>query len=67
MSKEQTILTLKEAAGRQKVCCKTLRRDIDIGKLRAFRIGRQLRIRESALEEYQKRLEDDFVSGGLIK
>lgn len=61
----QPIFTLQEAAQLLKVCVKTLRRVIDHGMLKTFKVGRQWRIRASAIDEYQQRLEDDFVSANL--
>ncbi len=57
-------LTLREAADSLRVCEKTLRREIDKGDLLAFKLGRQWRLRPKAIEDYQKRRENDFRSNG---
>ena len=61
---ESLVYTLKEAAKRLGVCTKTLRREIDAGRLKAFFVGRQLRIRAAELEAYMKRGEDQYARGG---
>ena len=48
-------LSLKEAGGILGVCVRTVRREIDRGRLAAFRVGRSLRIRMSELRRYMER------------
>ena len=46
------LLTLKETAQGLKTSPKTVRRRIEEGKLRAFKVGGQIRIREEDLQAY---------------
>lgn len=48
---------LPQAAKMLGVCTATMRREIDRGKLRAFKIGRVYRVRVAELHAYLKRLE----------
>lgn len=45
-------VTIKEAAAMLSICERTIRREIDRGRLRAYRIGRAIRIRVSDIEAY---------------
>lgn len=47
-------VSLREASCRLGVCVRTVRREIDRGRLRAFRVGRNLRIRLSELRQYME-------------
>jgi excisionase family DNA binding protein len=47
-----TIPTIAHALG---VCTKTVRREIQSGALKAFRVGRQIRITSSAYADYLNR------------
>ena len=49
---EDRLLTVNDVAERLQVHPITVRRHIKAGKLRAVRVGRSVRIREAALEEY---------------
>ncbi|HEY3318907.1 MAG TPA: excisionase family DNA-binding protein [Planctomycetota bacterium] len=60
---ERRCLCLEEAAKDVGVCRKTLKREIEAGRLRAFRVGRQYRIRSAELEAYMKRAELRFAGG----
>jgi excisionase family DNA binding protein len=62
-----TILTLKEAAASLKVCVKTILRLIERHDIKAFKVGRQWRIRVSAILEYQTRYEEDFLAEGQTR
>lgn len=46
------MLTLTEVAGRLNVSIETVRRLIKNGKLKAIKVGNQLRVSEEALAEY---------------
>jgi excisionase family DNA binding protein len=46
---------LREAAKVLSVCVRTVRREIERGRLIAFRVGRSLRIRVSDLRRYMER------------
>ena len=48
-------VSLKEAGRILHVCVRTLRREIQRGRLIAFRVGRTLRIRMSELQRYIER------------
>lgn len=47
-------VTIEEAAAMLSVCDRTIRREIDRGRLRASRIGRAIRIRVADIEAYLK-------------
>lgn len=49
---EEQCVSLKEAGRILGVCVRTVRREIDRGKLAAFRVGRNLRIKLSELRRY---------------
>ena len=49
-----TILSLEEVAKMLKVSERTVQREVAAGKLKAFRVGRSLRFRVEAVEEYMK-------------
>lgn len=49
---EEAILTIKEAAARAKVGTQKIRRDIDGGRLKAYKVGWQWLINEGDLIEY---------------
>ena len=49
---DERLLTVNDVAARLQVHPITVRRHIKAGKLRAVRVGRSVRIREAALEEY---------------
>lgn len=63
MNLQQGLLTLREAAMLLRICMKKLRGIIAKGELKAFKVGRQWRIRVAALEEYQAMLEAKFAGG----
>jgi len=48
-------VSLSRAAEKLDVCVRTVRREIDRGRLAAFRVGRSLRIRMSELRRYMER------------
>jgi excisionase family DNA binding protein len=52
-------VSLREAASVLGVCVRTVRREIDRGKLFALRVGRSLRVRISELRRY---MESEAVS-----
>lgn len=47
-----TVLTVQEAAWVARVCPRTIRAEIDSGRLRARRLGRTIRILKTELSEY---------------
>lgn len=47
-------VSLREAGRILGVCVRTVRREIDRGKLLAIRVGRSLRIRVSELQRYMR-------------
>lgn len=49
---DERCVSLKEAARLLHVCVRTLRREIERGRLSAFRVGRSLRIKLSELRRY---------------
>ena len=51
---ERECLSLQEASCRLGVCVRTIRREIDRGRLPAFRVGRNLRIQLSELRRYME-------------
>lgn len=51
MSQDQ-LLTLQQVADRLQVSMSTVRRLVDAGKLKAVRIGRNLRVRPEDLSKY---------------
>lgn len=51
-------VSIREAAEMVGVCAMTLKREIDRGHLRGFKIGRTWRIRVAELESYLKRSEE---------
>jgi excisionase family DNA binding protein len=53
----QLAVDLAEAARLIGVSAKTMRREIDRGRLRAFKVGRLVRVRTAELQAYLKRLE----------
>jgi excisionase family DNA binding protein len=50
-----TYLSLKDAGCRVRVCERTLRRAIEAGELRAYHVGRLVRIAEPDLAEFVER------------
>lgn len=52
---DERCVSLKEAARLLQVCVRTLRREIERGRLSAFRVGRSLRIKLSELRRYMNR------------
>jgi excisionase family DNA binding protein len=48
-------VSLRDAAGRLDVCVRTVRREVERGRLSAFRVGRSMRIRISELRRYMER------------
>lgn len=52
---EQECVSLREASRLLGVCVRTIRREIDRGRLAAFRVGRNLRIKTSELQRYMER------------
>jgi len=53
---EQECVSLREASRLLGVCVRTIRREIDRGRLSAFRVGRRnLRIKLSELRRYMER------------
>jgi excisionase family DNA binding protein len=52
---EEECVSLREASRLLGVCVRTIRREIDRGRLPAFRIGRNLRIKPSELQRYTER------------
>jgi len=62
MTQPDPILTIAQAAERLQVSQQTIRREIADGRLAAVSIRRLWRIREAALREYLRRLEDDHQS-----
>jgi excisionase family DNA binding protein len=55
------VLSLAEAAAALGICGRSLKREVDHGRLRAFKIGRQWRVRVSEIDAYTKRLEAEFA------
>lgn len=53
-SMESECVSLSRAAKILGVCVRTVRREVDRGRLRAFRVGRNLRIRLSELRRYME-------------
>ena len=53
--REVECVSLREASRILRVCIRTVRREIDRGRLSAFRVGRNLRIRTSELQRYMER------------
>jgi excisionase family DNA binding protein len=51
---ERECVSLREASFRLSVCVRTVRREIDRGRLRAFRVGRNLRVSLSELRRYME-------------
>lgn len=51
---EERCVSLRQAARILGVCVRTVRREIDRGKLLAIRVGRSLRIRMSELRRYME-------------
>lgn len=49
------VLTMKQAAKIMNVHTLTVRREIERGNLKAFPVGKSIRIRESVLKEYMNR------------
>jgi excisionase family DNA binding protein len=52
---EDRCLSLREASRLLGVCVRTVRREIERGRLIAFRVGRSLRIKMSELRRYMER------------
>jgi excisionase family DNA binding protein len=52
---ERECVSLREASRLLGVCVRTIRREIDRGRLSAFRVGRNLRIKLSELQRYMER------------
>jgi len=52
---EQECVSLRDASRLLGVCVRTVRREIDRGRLSAFRVGRNLRIKLSELRRYMER------------
>ena len=52
---ERECVSLREASRLLGVCVRTVRREIDRGRLSAFRVGRNLRIKLSELRRYMER------------
>lgn len=52
---EERCMSLREASRLLGVCVRTVRREIERGRLIAFRVGRSLRIRMSELRRYMER------------
>ncbi len=61
----EVLYTLKEAAKRNIVSVRTIRREIDRRGIPIVRVGRQIRIPESSMESLRK--QDGNVNGVLIK
>jgi excisionase family DNA binding protein len=51
---EDRCVSLQEAGKRLSVCVRTVRREIDRGRLNAFRVGKIWRIRMSELQRYME-------------
>ncbi|MBA3834151.1 MAG: helix-turn-helix domain-containing protein [Chthoniobacterales bacterium] len=51
---EADSVTIASAAKHFSVCSRTLRREIERGRLSAFRVGRSLRIRTQELNRYMQ-------------
>lgn len=51
------VLSLEEVAKLLGVSERTIRREVKAGKLRAFRVGSQLRFRPESVDEYMKNQE----------
>lgn len=49
------ILNLEEVAKILRVSKRTVQREVETGKLEAFRVGRALRFRSEAIAEYMKK------------
>ena len=54
-SSPPSYLSLSEAAKRTQLCARTLTRAIDARKLRAYRVGRLVRIAELDLQAFMER------------
>jgi len=55
LSETEEILTTDEVAKHLRVSKRTLLREVEAGKLEAFRVGKSLRFTKKALEEYKER------------
>jgi excisionase family DNA binding protein len=55
MTREGKLLTIEQVAERLQVATITVRRLVEAGEMRVTRVGRQIRISESALQEYLDR------------
>jgi excisionase family DNA binding protein len=51
---EPEFVSIREAGRRLGVCARTIRREIERGRLKAIRVGRSLRIRISELSRYME-------------
>lgn len=54
---ENKILSLEEVAKLLGVSERTIRREVNAGKLRAFKVGSQMRFKSEAVEEYMRNQE----------
>lgn len=54
---------MKQAASMLGVSVKTIRREINRGKLRALQVGRVWRVRVAEIEAYMKRAESSAMGG----
>jgi len=61
VANEKSLLTVNEVAERLRVHPITVRRHIKAGKLRAVRVGRAVRVRESDVEEFMGELDRNWV------
>lgn len=59
MLAQDRAISLAEAAGRLGVSVRTIRRMIDEGQIRAFKVLGQWRIRESEIERVMRGAQDD--------
>lgn len=53
-SSPETVYTLQEAAEREKCSVDTIRREVARGNIKAYRIGRLIRIRAADLEKARR-------------
>ncbi len=52
--RDSECVSLREAGRRLGVCARTIRREIERGRLKAIRVGRSLRIRVEELRRYME-------------
>jgi len=62
----ETLLIIEQVAQQLQVSTRTVRRLMDTGELKAFRIGKRWRFTQSEIDYYIKRQQGDMLPGPSV-